>query len=185
MQCGGGVGGFIASRDEEKYVLEYNGFLVSVAETLKEGELGFGLACPHQNSYGSREDGKDWTGNSTYLWAIAGAVYMSLLGPEGFREVGTLIVSRARFAAKLLSEVAGVEVIWPDTTFKEFVVNFDDTGRTVGDINDALRACGIFGGKDISNENNGLGQSALYCVTEVHTAADIRKLADALKEVLK
>ncbi len=59
----------------------------------------FGLACAHQNSYGMRENGKDWTGNSTYLWAIAGAVYMSLLGPEGFREVGTLIVSRARYAA--------------------------------------------------------------------------------------
>ena len=185
MQCGGGVGGFIASRDEAKYVLEYNGFLVSIAETLKEGEMGFGLACPHQNSYGSREDGKDWTGNSTYLWAIAGAVYMSLLGPEGFRELGTLIVSRARYAAKLLSEVPGIKIVWPDTTFKEFVVNFDDTGRTVADVNDALRARGIFGGKDISDEENGLGQSALYCVTEVHTAADIRALVHTLKEVLK
>jgi hypothetical protein len=33
MNCGGGVGGFIASRDEERYVREYNGFLVSIAET--------------------------------------------------------------------------------------------------------------------------------------------------------
>lgn len=147
--------------------------------------MGFGLACPHQNSYGSREDGKDWTGNSTYLWAIAGAVYMSLLGPEGFRELGTLIVSRARYAAKLLSEVPGIKIVWPDTTFKEFVVNFDDTGRTVAEVNDALRARGIFGGKDISDEENGLGQSALYCVTEVHTAADIRALVHTLKEVLK
>jgi len=185
MQCGGGVGGFIASRDEEKYVLEYNGFLVSIAETLKEGELGFGLACPHQNSYGSREDGKDWTGNSTYLWAIAGAVYMSLLGPDGFRELGTLIVSRARYAAKLLSEVPGIKVVWPDSTFKEFVVNFDDTGLTVAEVNDRLRGRGIFGGKDISDEDNGLGQSALYCVTEVHTANDIRTLVDSLKEVLR
>ena len=184
MQCGGGVGGFIASRDEEKYVFEYNGFLVSIAETLKEGELGFGLACPHQNSYGSREYGKDWTGNSTYLWAIAGAVYMSLLGPEGFREGGTLIVSRARYAATLLSDVPGIKIVWPGTSFKEFVVNFDDTGRTVTQINDALRARGIFGGKDISAEDNGLGQSALYCVTEIHTAADIRALANTLKEVL-
>ena len=28
-----------------------------------------------------------------------------------------------------------------------------------------------------------LGQSALYCVTEVHSAADIDRLADALAEV--
>ena len=138
----------------------------------------------HQNSYGSREHGKDWTGNSTYLWAIAGAVYMSLLGPEGFREVGNLIVSRARYAAKCLADVPGVKIVWPDSSFKEFVVNFDDTGTTVAEVNDLLRARGIFGGKDISGEDNALGQSALFCVTEVHTAADIRRLTETLKEVL-
>jgi glycine dehydrogenase subunit 1 len=185
MNCGGGVGGFIASRDEARYVQAYNGFLVSIAETREPGQYGFGLACPHQNSYGMRENGNDWTGNSTYLWAIAGAVYMSLLGPEGFREIGNLIVSRARYAAKLVSRTPGVKIIWPDTTFKEFVVNFDGTGNTVSAINDALRARGIFGGKDISNEVGTLGQSALYCVTEVHSAADIRRLVDALKEVLE
>lgn len=183
MNCGGGVGGFIASRDEERYVREYNGFLVSIAETAEPGQFGFGLASSHQNSYGSREHGKDWTGNSTYLWAIAGAVYMSLLGPEGFRELGTLIVSRSRYAARLLGEIPGIRIVWPDTTFKEFVVNFDGTGRSVAAINDALRGKGIFGGKDLSGEIPDLGQSALYCVTEVHSAADIRRLAGALREI--
>lgn len=183
MHCGGGAGGFIASRDEERYVREYNGFLVSIAPTAEPGQVGFGLAAAHQNSYGSREHGKDWTGNSTYLWAIAGAVYMSLLGPEGFREVGSLILSRARYAAKLLNQIPGVKAVWPETGFKEFVVNFDDTGKTVEAVNDALRARGIFGGKDISDEGHGLGQAALYCVTEVHSAADIRRLADAVKEI--
>lgn len=185
MNCGGGVGGFIASRDEARYVHEYNGFLVSIAETLQPGEFGFGLASSHQNSYGSRERGKDWTGNSTYLWAIAGAVYMSLLGPEGFREVGNLILSRARFAAKLLGDIPGIRIVWPDTSFKEFVVNFDGTGKTVSQINDALREVGIFGGKDISREIDGIGQASLYCVTEIHSAADIRRLADALKEICR
>lgn len=184
MQCGGGAGGFIASRDEEQYVRAYNGFLVSIASTIEEGQYGFGLACPHQNSYGMREDGNDWTGNSTYLWAIAGAVYMSLLGPEGFAELGRLIVSRSRYAARLLADVPGVRIVWPDTQFKEFVVNFDDTGKSVAQINDALRAKGIFGGKDISGEGLGVGQAALYCVTEVHCAADIRRLAETMKEVL-
>lgn len=184
MQCGGGAGGFIASRDEEPYVRAYNGFLVSIADTLEDGQYGFGLACAHQNSYGMREEGNDWTGNSTYLWAIAGAVYMSLLGPQGFAELGRLIVSRARYAAKLLADVPGVRVIWPDTHFKEFVVNFDATGKTVAEINDALRAKGIFGGKDVSGEGLGLGQAALHCVTEIHTVDDIHRLTDTLKEVL-
>lgn len=184
MNCGGGTGGFIASRDEERYVREYNGFLVSIAETTVAGQYGFGLASSHQTSYGSREHGKDWTGNSTYLWAIAGAVYMSLLGPEGFREIGHLIASRARYAQKLLAEVPGVRIVWPGTTFKEFVVNFDGTGRTVSAINDTLRTHGIFGGKDISRDGLGLGEAALYCVTEVHSAADLRRLAGTLTEVL-
>ena len=102
MNCGGGVGGFMASRDEEKYVREFNGFLVSIAETQKPGQFGFGLASAHQTSYGMREEGKDWTGNSVYLWAIANAVYMSLLGPQGFRELGELIISRSHYAARRL-----------------------------------------------------------------------------------
>ena len=110
MNCGGGVGGFMASRDEEKYVREFNGFLVSIANTGNPGEFGFGLASAHQTSYGMREEGKDWTGNSVYLWAIANAVYMSLLGPEGFREIGELIIARASYAARRLSEIGNVRM---------------------------------------------------------------------------
>jgi glycine dehydrogenase subunit 1 len=68
---------------------------------------------------------------------------------------------------------------------KEFVVSFDGTGRTVKEINTALLQRGIFGGKDLSDELRGLGQSALYCVTEVHTRDDLHTLAESLGEVLK
>jgi glycine dehydrogenase subunit 1 len=184
MNCGGGVGGFIASRDEERYVREYNGFLVSITETERPGQYGFALASAHQTSYGMREKGKDWTGNSVYLWAIANAVYMALLGPEGFREVGNLILARARYAAQRLAAVEGVAVPYPAGFFKEFVVNFDGTGKTVAEINAALRLKRIFGGKDLSRERPELGASALYCVTEVHSADDIDRLAAALEEVV-
>lgn len=184
MNGGGGVGGFIASHDIERYVRQFNGFLVSMDHTTVPGQYAFNLACAHQNSYGMREKANDWTGNSVYLWVIANATYMSLLGPEGFRELGELILSRSRYAAKRLGGIGGVEIRWPETHFKEFVVNFDGTGRSVADINEALRARGIFGGKDLSAELPGLGQSALYCVTEIHTAADIERLATTLEEVL-
>jgi glycine dehydrogenase subunit 1 len=183
MHCGGGVGGYLASRDEETFVREFNGFLVSIGETTEPGQLGFGLSCSHQTSYGMREQGKDWTGNSVYLWAIANAVYMSLLGPQGFREVGELITARSAYAAQLLGAIPGVEVRWPGF-FKEFVVGFDGTGKTVDAINAALRERAIFGGKDLSQELPELGQSALYCVTEVHSAADLRRLAAAVEEVV-
>ncbi len=185
MNCGGGVGGFMASRDDEKYVREFNGFLVSIAETQEPGEFGFGLASAHQTSYGMREEGKDWTGNSVYLWAIANAVYMSLLGPEGFREVGELIISRTNYAAIVLSKIKGLRIASPGSFFKEFVVDFNGTGQTVAQINKRLRKKHqIFGGKDLSGELPELGQSALYCVTEVHTQEDIDRLGQAITEVV-
>ncbi len=184
MNCGGGVGGFIASRDEERYVRQYNGFLVSITSTSEPGEHGFSLSCSHQTSYGMREAGRDWTGNSVYLWAIANAVFMSLLGPQGFRELGELILQQAHYAARALGRIKGVKIRFPEGFFKEFVVNFDVTGKTVARINRALLRKGIFGGKDLSQDFPALGQSALYCVTELHSKADIDRLAGALKEIL-
>jgi glycine dehydrogenase subunit 1 len=64
------------------------------------------------------------------------------------------------------------------------VVNFDGTRKTVADINQRLLGHAIFGGKDLSGEFPELGQSALYCVTEYHSEANIVELAIALKEVL-
>ncbi len=180
MYCGGGLGGFIASRDEERYAREYPTLQVSIAETAR-GEYGFAMSLMHQSSYGSREEGNDWTGNSTYLWAVAAAVYMALMGPDGFREAGEGIVRRAAFAASLIGAVPGVRVVHQDGFFKEFVVNFDGAGKTVREVNKALLDQGIFGGLDLSGDFPDYGQSALYCVTELHDEADLRRLAAALE----
>ena len=132
-----------------------------------------------------REAGKDWTGNSVYLWAIAAAVYMALLGPKGFRELGELIIARSNYAARRLGAIGGVRLPFAAGFFKEFVVNFDATGRSVAEINRRLLGeHAIFGGKDLSNDLRELGQSALYCVTELHTAADLDRLVAAVTEVL-
>ena len=184
MNCGGGVGGYMASRDEERFIREYNGFLVSITGTAKPGQFGFGLASSHQTSYGMRELGKDWTGNSVYLWAIANAVYLALLGPAGMREVGEAILQRSAYAAQRLAALPGVKIPFRGF-FKEFVVDFTGTGKSVAAINQALRAQSIFGGKDLSAEFPEWGQSALYCVTEIHDQADIDRLVDAVAEAVR
>ena len=42
----------------------------------------------------------------------------------------------------------------------------------------------MFGGKDLSNEFKVLGNSALFCVTEVHTKDDIDTMVGNLKEIV-
>lgn len=184
LHAGGGVGGFIATRDEPRYAGEYPTLCISIAETIKPGEFGFGRAMLHQSSYDLREKGKDWIGHSVYLWAVAATAYMAMMGPQGFAEIGEIILQRAHHAARRLGELKGVSVKFPSGFFKEFVVNFDDAGKSVSQINDALRDEGIFGGHDLSIDFPELGQSALYCVTEVHTHSDIERLAGALQKVI-
>lgn len=183
MNGGGGVGGFLATRDEERYAREYPTLQVSLCDTTVPGERGFGMTLFEQSSYGSRELGKDWTGNSVYLWAVVNAVYMSLMGPQGFLEVGETILQRSHYTAQRLAELPGVQVRWPAGFFKEFVVDFSGTGRSVADVNAALRERGIFGGKDLSADFPELGAAALYCVTEIHQQTDLDRLVDALREV--
>ena len=184
MMGGGGSGGFIATPDEERFARQYPTLQVSIAPTAVEGERGFTMALFEQSSYGRREDGNDWTGNSVYLWAIVNATYMSLLGPTGFAEVGETILAASHYAADRLARLPGVSIRYPGF-FKEFVVDFSATGRTVAEINRALRLDHqIFGGGDLSAAHPQLGQSALYCVTEIHTREDVDRLADALAEVL-
>ena len=68
--------------------------------------------------------------------------------------------------------------------FKEFVVDFSDSGKSVEEIHSLLLAEGIFGGKDISGEFPRFGQAALYCVTEIHTQSDIDRLTHVLARIL-
>ena len=179
MHGGGGVGGFIASRHEERFAREYPTFLVSAAPTVVEGETGFGLSLFHQTSYGMRDEGKDWTGNSTYLWTIAAAAYMALLGPDGFVELGRAIIAGAHAAAGKIGAIPGVRVSYPAGFFKEFVVDFSETGKSVAEINQALLKQDIFGGIDLGDGR------ALYCVTEIHVDADIDRLVAALERAVR
>ena len=186
MNYGGGQAGFIASRDEEKFVSEFPSRLFGVATTCVEGEVGFGDVAYERTSFAVREEGKEWVGTAAALWGITAGVYLALMGPQGMVEIGQGIMQRVRYAIRKLNQVTGVKTQFLTTPhFKEFVVNFDETGKTVGRINQALHKKDIFGGKDLSAEFPSLGQSALYCVTEVHTQADIDRLVNAIQEAAK
>jgi glycine dehydrogenase subunit 1 len=186
MHYGGGLAGFVASPDEERFVSEYPTFLIGLGPTEAEGEHAFGEVVWDRTCYVKRADSKEYTGTTQNLWAIAAGAYLALLGPQGLAELGHGILQRARYAARRLDELLGVRVpALSAPFFKEFVVDFGETGRTVSEINRGLRERGIFGGLDLSEQYPELGQSALFCVTEVHSQGDIDRLADELGEVLQ
>jgi glycine dehydrogenase subunit 1 len=186
MQYGGGQAGFIATRDEERFVMEYPSRLFGITHTAVEGEWGFGDVAYERTSFANREKGNEFIGTAAALWGITAGVYLALLGPRGMQELGRLIIQKSQYAMKCLSEIQGLKApLFKSAHFKEFIVDFNATGQTVGEINRTLRQKGIFGGKDLSAEFPDFGNSALYCVTEVHSKEDIDKLAGALTDILR
>lgn len=182
MQAGGGLGGFICTRDNEKFVAEYPTLLFGVLPSVKEGQYAFGQVAFERTSYASREKGKDFIGTCAALHGMIAAVYMALMGPQGFKDLGETIMQRVAYAKKELSKIKGIK-IYDGYNFKEFVVNFDGTGKTVEKINKELLKKNIFGGIDISKDFPESGNSAVYAITEMLTKDDIDCLVTALKEI--
>lgn len=183
MSYGGGLGGFIATHDQKEFVAEYPSLLFGVCQTEKEGEYGFGEVFYERTSYASREKGKDFIGTCAALHGIVAGVYMALMGPEGFKELGKGILQRVAYVKAKLAEIPGVRIPIDSFSYCDFLVDFSKTGKTVAEINKGLLSFNIFGGKDISGEYPVFGQSALYSVTEVHTKEDIDKLISSLKKI--
>ena len=102
MQWGGGLAGFICTRDDKRYVAEYPGLLYGITTSVQEGEYSFGEVFFERTSYASREKGKDFIGTTTALWGIAAGVYMALMGPQGFRDLGEGVMQRVKYAQGLL-----------------------------------------------------------------------------------
>lgn len=187
LSFGGASLGLLACRGEERLTMAMPTFLVGLTNTVVEGERAFSRhALSERLMFSAREKSKSFTGTSSWLWAISVAVYLALLGPSGLRQLGEVNMANAHDAMEALSTIPGIRVpLFSSPHFNEFAVNFDRTGRTVRQVNQALLEQGILGGKDLSGEFPELGETALYCVTEVHTRQDIQRLAEALGTIVQ
>lgn len=185
MHYGGGMGGFIATRDEEKLVMEYPSRLFGISTTDVPGEYGFGDVAYDRTSFAHREKGKEFVGTASALHGITAAVYLSLMGPVGMKDLGVHILQKAQYLAQKLDTLPGVKAPSLDASFyKEFVVDFGGTGKTVAEINAALLEANIFGGLDLSAMFPQLGQSALWAVTELVSQEEIDRTVDVLASIL-
>lgn len=186
MQYGGGQAGFIACAQDTELLEAFPTYMYGICETERPGVFGYGRAMNYRCSHGSREKANEFFGTATGLWCITAAVYLASMGPEGMRELGQSILANTRWACEELATIPGIDVNpGGGCNFQEFIVDFSHTGRSVADINRKLLAKGIFGGKDLSRDFPHLGQSALYCCSELTTNENIQLLKNSLRKILE
>jgi glycine dehydrogenase subunit 1 len=185
MNFGGPLLGIMACRDDMSLIRQMPGRIIGLTTTVDGSRRGFCMVLQTREQHIRREKATSNICSNEALCAVASAVYMALLGPEGMRELGETVMLKASYAMKLLSKIDGVESpVFKSTHFKEFTVNFDESGLSVKEVNKKLLRRRIHGGKDVSKEFPELGEAALYCVTEIHSKNEINSLKEALEEIL-
>ncbi|MCS7367809.1 MAG: glycine dehydrogenase, partial [archaeon YNP-WB-062] len=185
MNFGGPLLGIFACRWDDKLVRQMPGRIIGLTSTVDESERGFVMILQTREQHIRRERATSNICSNEALCAVAAAAYLSLLGPSGLRELCESIMYRSHYAMKLLNDIKGVRApIFNSPHFKEFTVNFDGSKVGVEHVHRELLKRGVHGGKIIKNEFPELGETALYCVTEVHSRGDIERLALNLKSIL-
>ena len=185
MNYGGPLLGIFACKGEG-LLRQMPGRIIGMTSTVDGREKAFCMTLQTREQHIRREKATSNICTNEALCAVAAAVYLSLLGPAGLRKLCETILVKSNYAMRKLRELTGVRApLFDAAHFKEFTVNFDETGLKVEDVNRRLLEAGIQGGVVIKDSFPALGETALYCVTEIHSRQEIDRLVETLRGILE
>lgn len=179
LQYGGPYLGIMTCKSE--FVRKMPGRLIG--ETVdREGRRCFVLNLQAREQHIRREKATSNICTNQGLMALRAAVYLSLLGKEGLREVAELCTRKAHYAAEQIAKIKDFKLAFPDKAFfKEFTV---DCRGSVSKRLEAARTAGFDVGPSLNRyPASGLAarvDSILLAVTERRTREEIDRLVAAL-----
>jgi glycine dehydrogenase subunit 1 len=112
------------------------------------------------------------------LCATQATIYLSYMGKEGLRQVASLCVQKAHYAARRLSALPGFSLAYTGPFFHEFALRTPLSGSR---LRDDLLERGFLAGIPLDG-SAGIEHGLLVCVTEQNRREDIDALVAALQE---
>jgi glycine dehydrogenase subunit 1 len=168
---GGPYVGFMACRQD--YMRKLPGRIVGQT-TDKEGRRAFVLTLQAREQHIRREKATSNICSNESLMALWVTVYLSLMGPEGLKQVNDLCYQRAHYLYDRLLETGQFEPVFKDAVFlKEFVLK---SKAPAAQVQKKLADAGFFGA--LETEDGYVS----FCVTEKRSYADIDALVESIKK---
>ncbi|MBN2386920.1 MAG: aminomethyl-transferring glycine dehydrogenase subunit GcvPA [Anaerolineales bacterium] len=176
LSFGGPYLGFFATR--KQYIHKMAGRVVG--ETVdSRGQRAYVLTLTAREQHIKRERATSNICTNQGLIALAAAIYLSVLGQTGLRQVAELCYHKAHYAAAELSKIPGFGLCFAEPYFHEFALCCP---RPVEEINAHLLEHSILGGYDLGQDYPSLKDHMLIAVTEMNTKQEIDMLVEVLKE---
>lgn len=175
LSYGGPYLGIFAARKE--LIRKVSGRIVGQTVD-NRGQKSYVLTLTAREQHIRREKATSNICSNQGLNALTAAIYLSLLGKEGLREVASLCYNKAHYAARKISELKGYEILNPGPFFHEFVVKCP---KPVEELQEHLLEHGILGGYDLSGSYPVFENCLLIAVTEMNSKQDIDDLCLVLK----
>ncbi|MFN8420704.1 MAG: aminomethyl-transferring glycine dehydrogenase subunit GcvPA [Anaerolineae bacterium] len=176
LSYGGPYVGFFATKEE--YVRKIAGRIVG--ETVdQDGRKAYVMTLRPREQDIRRDKASSNICTNQGLMALAGCIYLAVMGKHGIKRVAELCYHKAHYAAQQINAIPGYSVYMGLPFFNEFVVTCP---RPVDQINKVLNEeFSIIGGYDLGKDYPDRRDQMLVCVTETNTKAEIDDLVEGLK----
>ena len=160
---GGPYAGVIATK--EKFVRQIPGRLAGQTVD-RNGKRGFVLTLSTREQHIRREKATSNICTNQALIALMANVFMTVYGKQGLRDLAKQNIAKTAYAVDAF-ERAGARVLFKHSPFfNEFVVQTKSDSR---ELNDKLIERKIIGGFPLKKFYPELGNSAVWCVTELNS----------------